>query len=241
MPQLPLFLFILILTTPLLSCSAPSPRNSSHNTQRPYIIKNKVYHPIPSAYGFSQKGIASWYGKHFHGRTTSNGETYNMYAMTAAHKTLPMNTILLVKNLENNREIVVRVNDRGPFVKGRIIDLTYTGAKKIGMIGKGTARVKITALGDAKKNDEQLQKMAKTFYTGTFYVQIASFKNLAAAKRLQGRFIKAGHQTFIQQYKTPDAVYHRVRVFVGQTLKGAHQARRILEQKGYKNAFVIAK
>ena len=164
-----------------------------------------------------------------------------MYAMTAAHKTLPMNTVLLVRNSANGREIVVRINDRGPFVKGRIIDLTYTGAKKLDMLGTGTSRVQIVALGDAGKNRAQLEQMAKNFYNGEFYVQIGSFKNRSYAVRLQKRFLEAGHNTYIQKYNGPDSVYHRVQVYVGNTLQGARQAQRILEGRGYKNAFVIAR
>ncbi len=109
-------------------------------TQRPYKINGRTYYPLPTSHGYVERGIASWYGKKFHGRKTSNGETYNMYAKTAAHKTLPMGTMLLVKNIANNKEIVVRVNDRGPFVKGRIIDLSLTGAREIDMVTEGTFR-----------------------------------------------------------------------------------------------------
>lgn len=235
---------MLFFLTSLPACSSASSDSSkkeySHPTQKPYVINNKVYYPIPSSYGFTQKGIASWYGDYFHGRKTSNAETYNMYEMTAAHKTLPMNTILLVRNLENNTEIVVRVNDRGPFVRGRIIDLSYTAAKKLDIVGKGTARVHLTALGDAKKESADLKRMAKNFYIGEFYIQIGSFANRNNARRLQQRFTQAGHTTLIQKYYGPGKIYHRVHVYVGKTLKGAEQQRKILESRGYKNAFVIA-
>ena len=118
----------------------------SKATQRPYVIKGITYIPIPSASGYRESGIASWYGEPFHGRRTSNGEIYDMYGDTAAHKTLPMDTMLLVKNLDNGRSTVVRVNDRGPFVRERIIDLSFTKAKELGVVGKGTARVEIVAL-----------------------------------------------------------------------------------------------
>ena len=117
-------------------------------TQKPYVIDGKRYYPIPSAEGYSEKGIASWYGGKFHGKKTSNGETYNKYSMTAAHKTLPMNTMLLVKNLENGKKTVVRINDRGPFVRGRIVDLSYKAAKTLGIVKNGTARVQAIALGE---------------------------------------------------------------------------------------------
>ena len=241
MPIMKLAVIVLCLSSGLPACStAASKQHYSHPTQKPYVINNRVYYPIPSSYGFTQTGIASWYGDDFHGRKTSNAETYNMYEMTAAHKTLPMHTVLLVKNLENNREIVVRVNDRGPFVRGRIIDLSYTAARKIGIIGRGTARVHLTALGDAQQGSEELKRLAKTFYEGEFYVQIGSFANQNNALRLQKRFTQAGHTTLIQNYYGPDRIYYRVHVYVGKTLQRAEQERIVLERRGYKDAFVIA-
>ncbi len=233
-------ILIFLACLPACSPAAGSKKEYSHPTQKPYVINKRVYYPIPSSYGFTQTGIASWYGNDFHGRKTSNAETYNMYEMTAAHKTLPMDTILLVKNLENNKEIVVRVNDRGPFVRGRVIDLSYSGAKKLDILSKGTARVHLTALGDAKKDSAELRRMAKKFYTGEFYVQIGSFTNRNNALRLQQRFTQAGHTTLIQKYYGRDNVYHRVHVYVGKTLKGAEQEQKILEDRGYRDAFVIA-
>ena len=98
-----------------------------------------------------QTGKGSWYGKKFHGRQTANGEKYNMYALTAAHKTLPFNSIVEVTNLSNNRKITVRINDRGPYAKGRIIDLSYLAAKKLGYINKGVAKLKVKVLYKQKK------------------------------------------------------------------------------------------
>lgn len=236
-----MLLIILVFSLLLCSCGPASSQTYAEPTQRPYTINNRVYSPIPSAYGFTQNGIASWYGRDFHGRSTANGETYNMYDMTAAHKTLPMNTILLVTNRENNREVVIRVNDRGPFVRGRIIDLSYTAAKRLGIIRAGTARVRITAMGAAGEDTAQSKRGAKRFYSGEFYVQIGSFTNAANALRLKNRFLKAGHQTIIRQYKIQTVVYHQVQVYVGTSLATANQARNTLEQRGYENAFVIAK
>ncbi|MBU3013624.1 septal ring lytic transglycosylase RlpA family protein [Poseidonibacter lekithochrous] len=116
-------------------------------TLRPYTVFGEDYYPFIPNINDQFSGIASWYGPNFHAKKTSNGETYNMYALTAAHKTLPMNTVVRVDNLENGKSVVVRVNDRGPFVDGRIIDLSNTAAHKIDMVKDGTARVKITVLG----------------------------------------------------------------------------------------------
>ncbi len=231
--------FFLMVTLP--GCSSAASKQYSHPTLRPYQINNKIYYPIPSSYGFQQTGIASWYGSDFHGRYTSNGETYDMYSMTAAHKTLPMNTILLVKNLENNREVVVRVNDRGPFVKGRIIDLSYSAAKNLNIVGNGTARVRIVAMGEKGKNRQEIIQLARTFYEGDFYVQIGAFTNSDNALRLQNRFLDAGHKTIIMKYQGSKTIYYRVQVHVGNTLKDAGQARAILERRGYTDAFVVAR
>ena len=111
-----------------------------------YVVFGKRYYPIKQSRDFVQRGIASWYGRKFHGRKTSNGETYDMYAMTAAHKRLPLPSFVEVTNLENGRRVVVRVNDRGPFHENRVIDLSYAAASRIGMLGKGTALVEVRAI-----------------------------------------------------------------------------------------------
>jgi rare lipoprotein A len=116
-------------------------------TMRPYSVFGITYYPFIANIGDDFEGIASWYGPDFHSKKTSNGEVYNMYDMTAAHKTLPMNTVVKVNNLENGKSIIVRINDRGPFVKGRIIDLSNKAAHEIDMVRKGTSKVKITVLG----------------------------------------------------------------------------------------------
>jgi len=116
-----------------------------------YKVRGKKYCVKDVPVGYTQIGIASWYGPKFHGRKTASGEIYNMYDYTAAHKTLPLNTYVKVINLENGKSVVVRINDRGPFVKNRIIDLSYVAARKLGMIKKGTAKVKIIVLGKERR------------------------------------------------------------------------------------------
>ncbi|AMX01909.1 septal ring lytic transglycosylase RlpA family protein [Microbulbifer thermotolerans] len=112
----------------------------------PYTVNGVTYRVRSEVKGYRERGHASWYGTKFHGRRTANGEVYNMYAMSAAHKTLPLPSYAKVTNLENGRSVIVRVNDRGPFVPGRIIDLSYTAAQKLGFIEKGVARVEVEAL-----------------------------------------------------------------------------------------------
>lgn len=207
-------------------------------TQKPYVIDNIRYYPISSSAGYIDTGIASWYGPDFHGRPTSNGERYNMYDTTAAHKILPMNTMLLVKNLENGRETVVRINDRGPFVRGRIIDLSYTSAKKLGVIRKGTAKVRIIALAPRQQGKYLSQP---NFTEGEFYVQIGAFKDKNNAIRLQKRFIDAGHTAVVRQYAAKKDAFFRVQVYVGTQLNNARRAERALLDKGYRGAFIVAR
>lgn len=126
----------------------PSPPSGSESRPRskPYTIRGTTYYPYETADGFSQTGMASWYGPSFHGKKTANGERFNTNALTAAHKELPFNTMVKVTNLANGRSTTVRINDRGPFAKNRIIDLSKKAAQEIGMIQSGTARVRIEAL-----------------------------------------------------------------------------------------------
>ena len=111
-----------------------------------YEVLGRTYRVMDTSYGYRERGVASWYGKKFHGRPTSSREPYDMYAMTAAHKSLPLPTYVRVRNLRNNRSVVVRVNDRGPFVDNRLIDLSYSAAVRLDMIRSGTSLVEVTAL-----------------------------------------------------------------------------------------------
>ena len=120
---------------------------------RPYKVLGKHYTPMDSGKGYEEIGYASWYGQKFHGHLTSNGETYNMFAMSAAHKTLPLPSYVRVTNLENNKQAIVRVNDRGPFHDDRIIDLSYAAAVKLGYHSKGTAKVKLEVIHFDEQNN----------------------------------------------------------------------------------------
>jgi rare lipoprotein A len=222
-------------------------------TQRPYVIERHTYYPIPSAEGYSEKGLASWYGKKFHGRKTANGEIYNMYGHTAAHKTLPMNTMLLVKNLSNGRSTVVRVNDRGPFVRNRIIDLTHTAAKELGIIEQGTGRVEIIALGEeisappavkqkkTTKPGKSRKLVHQDFDKGTFYIQVGAFEYKKNARKLAEQFAARGRDVIIQQFPAAGISLYRVMVYSGVSLKQARQYEAELEQNGYPDALVIAR
>ncbi|MBW6512163.1 MAG: septal ring lytic transglycosylase RlpA family protein [Desulfuromonadaceae bacterium] len=154
--------------------------------QKPYKVNGERYVPLLDHTGFVDEGRASWYGKDFHGKQTSNGETYDMHAMTAAHKTLPLGVFVRVKNLDNGKETVVRVNDRGPFVVGRIIDLSYAAARQLDVVGPGTAPVRIEALGYQIKgaSGKVSYQQPKSYDSGVFAVQVGAFSVEANARRL---------------------------------------------------------
>ncbi|MFK5954015.1 MAG: septal ring lytic transglycosylase RlpA family protein [Desulfobacterium sp.] len=213
-------------------------------TFKSYKIAGKTYHPLLHARGFSQKGLASWYGKKFHGRKTANGETYNMYAMTAAHKTLPMNTWVQVTNLHNKKKVVLRINDRGPFVSNRIIDLSYTGAKKLGVVGPGTARVKVVALGksvgkSAGKNNKKYVPL--DYWKGDFTLQVGAFTVLSNARAYRKKMSAKYGNAHIITHKDYRGTFYRVRVGKFTQLEAAESFKLKLKRSGIKNAFTVAR
>ncbi len=142
----------------------PEPRDeprSRYGNPESYQVFGRTYYVMDDVVEFEQEGLASWYGKKFHGRRTSSGETYDMYAMTAAHKELPIPIYVRVINLENDRSVVVRVNDRGPFAPGRIIDLSYAAADRLGMVEQGTARVRIETLSRTLSPEDAPPRLAE--------------------------------------------------------------------------------
>lgn len=226
-------------------------------TQVPYVIKGVTYYPIPDATGFKEKGVASWYGDYFHGRPTSNGERYDMYGMTAAHKILPMNTMLRVRNLDNGKETVVRVNDRGPFVDGRIIDLSYTAAQQLDVVGPGTSRVEIIALSQdasyssptpaaasapkAPQTKIQARRQPQKQPDKEYYVQVGSFSQQENALRLRKRFADAGHTAVIKQESEAAQPRYQVYVFAGREFMVAKKAEEQLLAHGYSGAYLVAR
>jgi len=232
--------------------TAPRPRPTSTTgripgTQKPYQIDGKTYYPLPSADGYTETGTASWYGNPFHGHKTSNGEIYNMYDWTAAHKTLPMNTRLLVENLGNGRSTTVRINDRGPFVGNRIIDLSYNVARDLGIMKEGTGQVRITALGEAETvrlaDNKTVTRFLphEDFQKGDFYVQIGAFTVQNNADRLKDKMNRGGRETETVRYDRGDQVFYRVQVKAGSTLTAAKQMEQTMAASGFPKAFVVAR
>ena len=156
---------------------------------RPYTVMGRTYYPLKSARGYDEVGMASWYGKDFHGRKTASGRVYNMYGLSAAHKTLPLGTKVRVTNLSNNRSTVLTINDRGPFVRGRVLDLSYGAAKRLGTLDEGVARVRITAVGSEPANRPRTVQAA----VKRFHVRVGAFAVRANAERVHKRLVGAGY------------------------------------------------
>ena len=208
----------------------PEPR-SRYGNGPVYEVLGKRYTVMPSSSGYQERGVASWYGKKFHGNLTSNREVYNMYAMTAAHKTLPLPTYVRVRNLANDKSIVVRVNDRGPFVHNRIIDLSYSAALKLDMVKDGTSLVEVTAINfDEPSGDRPVRRSEPSApppasgeqgpYRSTpavvenrIYVQVGAFGDRANAERRLGALSLAGiKDAFIHEERAPERTLYRVRI-----------------------------
>jgi rare lipoprotein A len=158
-----------------------------------YEANGQRYQTLPSAVGYRARGIASWYGPDFHGKLTSTREPYDMYAMTAAHPTLPLPSYAQVTNLENGRRVVVRVNDRGPFHDNRVIDLSYTAAHKLGILGPGTGLVEVRAIDPRSPEDLRIAEgpQPPPERRPDVYLQVGAFANRDNALRLQSRVVAA--------------------------------------------------
>jgi rare lipoprotein A len=182
-----------------------------------YKVRGRNYRVLDSSHGYQERGVASWYGKKFHGRMTSNQEPYDMYAMTAAHKTLPLPTYVRVRNLKNNRSIVVRVNDRGPFVDNRLIDLSYSAAIKLDMVKDGTGLVEVTAISFDEPVTETMARAGPentpTAVNSTIFVQVGAFGDEGNARRRYSLLRKNGfRQAFVHKDESRNPALFRVRI-----------------------------
>jgi rare lipoprotein A len=178
--------------------------------------------PLPAPVGYTEEGNASWYGVPFDGRRASNGEIYDMHKLTAAHRTLPFETMVRVTNLTNGKSTTVRVTDRGPFVENRIIDLSLAAAHEIESVGPGIVPVRLEVLGNVDPT------------AGFFTVQVGAFRDRANAERLRERLRASYSPIFIQQYDSPDGLYYRVRV---GRVSGEDAARQFGEQLRARESF----
>jgi rare lipoprotein A len=221
------------------------PEGAKDPTLRPYEVNGERYYPLPDSEGFVQVGLASWYGKKFHGRPTASGEIFDMYRKSAAHKILPMGTCVRVMNQSNGKEVTLKINDRGPFVKGRIIDLSYAAARQIALVGPGVARVKVVALGkqvgrlDSPTGPKPVVEVGD-FTVGEFAVQVGAFKDRNNALRLADRLKVIFDHVDISVYADEKrGSLYRLRVSRSRTLSQAGKIEKRLEEMGFKGAFIV--
>jgi len=224
--------------------SAPAQPQTSRPLpiQKPYTVNGQRYEPLSSHEGFEQEGQASSYGRDFHGRKTSNGETFDMNAMTAAHKTLPLGVFVKVRHKRSGNEVVVRINDRGPFVKERIIDLSEAAAKQLGMLQEGVAPVKVTALG--YKGDgltgAPAYRPPSSYDSGSFALQVGAFTIKNNATRYADELKRRYGAADVQEAVVAGNTFYRVRVGRYTSLKLAQAAQEQYERKGFSGSFVVA-
>jgi rare lipoprotein A len=234
-----------VKTPPLIK---KTPSVASYKTERkekPYAVYGKWYFPVASVAEFKEKGVCSWYGPDFHGKPTSSGETYDQFGYTAAHRILPFNTQVRVKNPSNNKEIMVRINDRGPFLKDRILDLSYTGAKELGLVGPGTARIELEAIGILEEVEENGKKVTRLvqqvdFQKGDFSVQVGAFKDSQNALMLKERLQKEYPQIEVSETVRSGETFFRVRLAHCTELPEAIRLQKQLEGQGFSQALIVA-
>lgn len=214
MRRFPLALLVVWCT---MSCSGLD-RSQTDRAGRPYL-----HEPAPTAF-YTEQGIASWYGKEFHEKPTATGEVYDMYAMTAAHKTLPLGTWVVVTDLGTQRSVRVRINDRGPFVKDRIIDLSYGAADELGMLEKGTTQVEVRCTYSEKTLREKLG----------YWVQLGAYQDSDLAGDLAVRL----KEEYPNVRVLSSEAYHHVRIGPFQSEPEANQLKELLLESGQR-AFVV--
>lgn len=246
-PGLRLLIWI-VFTALLASCGGHTTRvidspetRELAGWQKPYEVDGKRYNPLRRHHGFEQRGIASWYGRKFHGRKTSNGETYDMYGMSAAHKTLPMGVYVKVTHLGSGRTITVRINDRGPFVAGRIIDLSYGAARELGIVEAGTAEVYLQALGFQQLDQGQVTYRDPVNYdAGSFAVQVGAFSASANAYELASLLRQRYGKAVVTTAMVNGRQLYRVRVGDYRSLDSAEKAAQDFIANGFQGSFVVA-
>ncbi len=263
------FVLLLTLSTLLTSCArmtlftpkdgAPSNRNidvskipnaiprvvpqSKYGNKPYYCVAGECYHVLKTSKGYVETGIASWYGTKFDQQATSDGEIYDMLKMTAAHKTLPLPTYVRVTNLQNGKQIIVKVNDRGPFERNRIIDLSYVAAKKLNMLGNGTALVKVEAIdpAQAEKVGEKIKTVAPMKHSA-IYLQIGAYANYSNAVDMQKRAEKATHYPVeIEKGELQNKPLYRVKVGPIDDVNTADKITQQLETTGFKETTATVK
>jgi rare lipoprotein A len=233
-----------ILSVLLAACSTHRTvaRPGQPPSQRPYTIDGERYEPLQTHEGYSENGLASWYGKEWQGRKTSSGEPFAMDAMTAAHKTLPLGVYVKVRERRTGREVIVRINDRGPFVRDRIIDLSRGAARELGSEEQGVVPVRVEALGyrTTGPGGELRYSPLSDYGVGTFAVQVASFGKAENARRLVAELKSRYGAATIQEASISGSLFYRVQAGHYGSLRQAEEACRKFAATGYPGSFVVA-
>ncbi len=230
---------------------------SRYGNPASYVVRGRRYHTLSDSQGYRARGIASWYGTKFHGHRTSSGESYDMYAMSAAHKTLPLPTYARVTNLQNGKSVVVKINDRGPFHENRLIDLSYAAASRLGILGKGTGLVEVEAINPeqpvqrslptgnlASRPKTQPRAVARPA-TGTdeplLYLQVGAFLNRGNAERLKRRLAATTppEKLHIIAGNANHQHIYRVRIGPLESVESADRLTQSLQQHGIESPRVI--
>ncbi len=222
----------------------PVPRHeplAAYGNRSPYSVLGKSYRVLDDPRGYRERGIASWYGAKFHGRATSSMEPYDMCAFTAAHKTLPLPSYARVTHLDNGRSIIVRVNDRGPFHDGRVIDLSYVAALALGVYQTGTARVEVEAIvpGGAPPRAIPASVAGPANGEGQVFVQLGAFGERDNARALQRRLRDAGEKAEVVRGEGGSGRLYRVRLGPFANAAAAERARARLGDRGFASATIV--
>jgi len=241
---------------PVPALTSPGRRGN----KSPYTVLGNSYEVMASGRGYVEEGVASWYGKKFHGYQTSNGEIYNMYRFTAAHKSLPLPIYARVTNQANGRQVIVRINDRGPFHGGRLIDLSYAAAKKLGFLANGTAHVKVETypFADTVLSEQRLAGQPASGPTGqqvggqgeqytgathsgsVYFLQVGAFANESAARRTVRQLDTLVDAPVFLQAVDGGSI-HRVRIGPFEQYQTATQVQRTLKSGSYPDTVLLSK
>ncbi len=218
---------------------------SNFGNPESYVVFGRRYRTLKDGLGYRERGIASWYGSKFHGRRTSSGESYDMYAMTAAHKSLPLPSYARVTNLRNDRSVIVRINDRGPFHDNRLIDLSYTAAWKLGIVGEGTGLVEVAAIDPSTplrvaKPEPVKVEPPLTKELPELFLQVGAFGSANNADRLKQRIeeqLKVS--VLIQETAAATTPVYRVQVGPIASVELADHLTQQLDQLGIRDPHVV--
>lgn len=231
----------------------PDGAGGYYKTGNPYQVAGRKYTPMQSVSSYDESGVASWYGADFHGKHTANGESYDMHTLSAAHKTLPLPTLVRVTNLENDRSVIVRVNDRGPFVKERLIDLSQAAANELGYLNQGTTRVRVQTL-DQKPVIQAVapapQQSAapaitdtatseQTAARGNIYVQLGAFSSQGNADQLRQSMLQKYPNTALHLKQIANQTFYRVRIGPFKQMQQIEETMISLQNSGYHKAVVV--